>query len=188
MLMTKVDSTSAARLTAGRSWCFSGSGSSVAVIPRAVFLALGLVALTLASGCATTGSQQPVELTAEQQAEQAAAEQLRLVEEQWGVEIQGVRLTSADYMLDFRYRVVDVDKAAPILDRHIKPHVIVERSGYKLQVPISSKLGPLRQTQTLPEEGRNYYAFFANPARHVQPGDLVTVVVGDFSVEHLPVQ
>jgi hypothetical protein len=193
MLMTKVDSTSAARLTAGRSWCFSGSGSSVAVIPRAVFLALGLA---LASGCATTGAQQgteqlaeqPAELTAEQLAEQAAEQQLRQVEEHWGVEIQGVRLTSADYMLDFRYRVVDVDKAAPILDRHIKPHVIVERSGYKLQVPISSKLGPLRQTQTHPEEGRNYYAFFANPARHVKQGDLVTVVVGDFSVEHLPVQ
>lgn len=189
MLMTKYDSTSAARLTAGRSWCFSGSGFSVAVIPRAVFLALGLALL---SGCATNGTQQsaeqPAELTAEQLAEQAAEQQLRQVEEQWGVEIQGVRLTSADYMLDFRYRVVDVDKAAPILDRHIKPHVIVERSGYKLQVPISSKLGPLRQTQTHPEEGRNYYAFFANPARHVQQGDLVTVVVGDFSVEHLPVQ
>jgi hypothetical protein len=145
--------------------------------------------VTGVAGCATQ-SQQAAEQAAQQAvaAEQTASRQKQLLEEQWGVEIQGVRLTAAEYMLDFRYRVLDADKAAPILDRHIKPHVIVERTGYKLQVPISSKLGPLRQTQSHPQAGRNYYAFFANPARHVKRGDLITVVVGDFSVEHLAVE
>jgi hypothetical protein len=145
--------------------------------------------VTVVAGCATQ-SQQAAEQAARQQSisdQQIAARQLQ-IEEQWGVEIQSVRLTAAEYMLDFRYRVLDVDKAAPILDRHIKPHVIVERSGAKLQVPISSKLGPLRQAQTDPQAGRNYYAFFANPGRHVKRGDLITVVVGDFTVEHLAVE
>jgi len=145
--------------------------------------------VTGVAACATQ-SQQAAEQPAQQAvaAEQAASQQKPQLEEQWGVEIQGVRLTAADYMLDFRYRVLDADKAAPILDRRIKPHVIVERTGAKLQVPISSKLGPLRQTQTHPQDARNYYAFFANPGRHVQRGDLLTVVVGDFTVEHLAVQ
>jgi len=144
--------------------------------------------LTGVTGCATQ-SQPAAEQSASQPAsdEQISSQQLYL-EEKWGVEIQGVRLAAADYMLDFRYRVLDADKAAPILDRQIKPHVIVERTGHKLQVPISSKLGPLRQSQTHPQAGRNYYAFFANPGRHVQRGDLLTVVVGDFTVEHLAVE
>ena len=141
--------------------------------------------VTGVAGCATQSQQAARQQSISDQ--QIAARQLQ-IEEQWGVEIQSVRLTAAEYMLDFRYRVLDADKAAPILDRHIKPHVIVERSGAKLQVPISSKLGPLRQAQTHPQAGRNYYAFFANPGRHVKRGDLITIVVGDFTVEHLAVE
>jgi hypothetical protein len=136
--------------------------------------------VTGVAGCATQ-SQQAAE-------QQQASQQKQQLEEQWGVEVQSVRLTAADYMLDFRYRVLDVDKAAPILDRRIKPHVVVERTGVKLQVPISSKLGALRQAQTHPKADYNYYVFFANPARHVKRGDLITVVVGDFTAEHLAVE
>jgi hypothetical protein len=136
------------------------------------------------AGCATQSQQAAQQSIAEQN----ISEQQLQIEDQWGVEIQGVRLTAAEYMLDFRYRVLDSDKAAPILDRHIKPHVIVERTGVKLQVPISSKVGPLRGTEVHPQAGRNYTTLFANPSRHVKRGDLITVVVGDFSVEHLAVE
>ena len=91
--------------------------------------------VTGVAGCATQSQQAARQQSISDQ--QIAARQLQ-IEERWGVEIQSVRLTAAEYMLDFRYRVLDADKAAPILDRHIKPHVIVERSGAKLQVPISS--------------------------------------------------
>jgi len=168
-----------------------GSGSYTG---RPVLVSIVLACMmTGVTGCATNTQQaaeQPAQqpISEESLAEDQVSSQQRHLEEKWGVEIQGVRLAAADYMLDFRYRVLDADKAAPILDRQIKPHVIVERTGHKLQVPISSKLGPLRQSQTHPQAGRNYYAFFANPGRHVQRGDLLTVVVGDFTVEHLMVQ
>lgn len=35
--------------------------------------------------------------------------------------------------------------------------------------------------------GKNYYMMFANPDRHVKSGGKVTLVVGDFKVEHLTV-
>jgi hypothetical protein len=152
---------------------------------KSAVLALLLVGLASWAG---DSQQQSAGTNEDVAAEQFALQQHQTLEDQWGVEIQAVRLTAADYMLDFRYRVLDADKAAPILDRHIKPHVIVERTGHKLQVPISSKLGPLRQTQTHPQAARNYYTFFANPSRHVKRGDLITVVVGDFTAEHLIVE
>ena len=146
--------------------------------------------LTGMAGCATQSQQVGQQSIDEQNLsdEQIIALQQLQIEDQWGVEIQAVRLTAAEYMLDFRYRVLDADKAAPILDRRIKPHAIVERTGVKLQVPISSKLGPLRGTEVHPQAGRNYMTLFANPSRHVKRGDLITIVVGDFSVEHLAVE
>ena len=109
--------------------------------------------------------------------------------EKWGVEVLGIQATAAGYMLDFRYRVHDAEKAAPLLDRRIKPapYIIVEKDNAKLEVPVTSKLGALRQTTFDVKANRNYFVLFSNPARHVRSGDQVTVVIGDFVVEHLSV-
>jgi hypothetical protein len=106
----------------------------------------------------------------------------------WGIEVQAIRRTSAGYMLDFRYRVTEPDKAKLLLDRKIKPYVIVEGSGAELQVPVSPKIGPLRQSSSKVYADRNYFMLFGNPGRRVKAGDKVTVVVGDFRVEHIVVE
>ncbi|RMG84918.1 MAG: hypothetical protein D6708_16425, partial [Candidatus Dadabacteria bacterium] len=36
------------------------------------------------------------------------------VREKWGIEVVGVMLSAGGYMLDFRYRVVDPEKAKPL--------------------------------------------------------------------------
>ena len=90
-------------------------------------------------------------------------------------------------MLDFRYRVLDPRKAAPVLDRSKQPRLIDEATGAVNLVPTSPTVGPLRQTSVAPEAGRIYYQFFANPAASIEPGDLVTVEVGEFRIEHLVV-
>ena len=107
----------------------------------------------------------------------------------WGVELLGMRLTTAGYMLDFRFRVLDADKALPLFDHRIKPHIVAERSNIKLPVPMAAKVGAFRPTN----RGKNikadktYYMIFGNPDRHVKAGEKVTVVIGDFKVEHLMV-
>lgn len=106
----------------------------------------------------------------------------------WGIEVLGVRRTSAGYMLDFRYRVTEPDKARLLLDRKVKPYVIVEGSGAELQVPVSPKIGPLRQSSSKVFADRNYFMLFGNPGRRVKAGDKVTVVVGDFRAEHVVVE
>jgi len=107
--------------------------------------------------------------------------------DKWGVKVIGVRPSAAGYMLDFRYRVLDAKKAAEVVNRKNKPYLLVEKDGSKLVVPVTSKLGPLRQSAQYAKENRNYFMFFANPGKHVKSGDLVTVVIGDFKAEHLVV-
>jgi hypothetical protein len=116
-------------------------------------------------------------------------EKAKELTEKWGVELLGMRLTTAGYMLDFRFRVLDADKALPLFDHRIKPHIVAERSNIKLPVPMAAKVGAFRPTN----RGKNikadktYYMIFGNPDRHVKVGEKVTVVIGDFKVEHLMV-
>ena len=107
--------------------------------------------------------------------------------EDWGVKVIGLRPSAAGYMLDFRYRILDAKKAAKLVNRKTKTYLIVEKDGSMLRVPVTSKLGPLRQSAQYAKENRNYFMFFANPKKHVKSGDLVTVVIGDFKAEHLVV-
>jgi hypothetical protein len=99
-----------------------------------------------------------------------------------------MRLSAAGYMLDFRYRVTDPEKAALLGDRRVRAYLIHQDSGAKMVVPAPAKIGPLRQTARQLKSGRTYFMFFANPGRLVKPGDTVTVVIGKFRVENLVVQ
>ena len=114
------------------------------------------------------------------------AEALDLAE-QWGIEVTSIRLSTHDHMIDYRYRVLDADKAADLHKRQIKPHLIHQETGKVLSVPDTAKLGPLRNSN-MPQEGRIYWMFFGNAGKLVKAGDLVTVVIGDYRVEDLVVE
>lgn len=105
-----------------------------------------------------------------------------------GIEILGVRLTAAGYLIDLRYRVTDVDKALPWMNRQAKAYLIDEATGAKLYVPSPPKVGPLRQTSRRPLASRAYFMMFANPGGFVKAGAKVTVVVGDLRLENLVVE
>ena len=109
------------------------------------------------------------------------------LKERWGVELLGIRRTAAGNFMDFRFKVLDAEKSLPLFDHRIKPYVVAERSKIKLPVPMAAKIGAFRPTN----RGKNikadkiYYMLFGNPDRHVKGGETVTVVIGDFKVEHL---
>jgi hypothetical protein len=110
------------------------------------------------------------------------------IEGQLGIEIVGLRRSSAGYMLDFRYRVLDPVKAAPLLDRKLSPYLLDEATGARLGVPDAPKVGQLRPTsrnKVIP--GRNYFILFANPGRYLQTGSKVSLVAGNTRISHLTV-
>ncbi|VAW97211.1 hypothetical protein MNBD_GAMMA22-2243 [hydrothermal vent metagenome] len=105
----------------------------------------------------------------------------------FGVKVLAARLTAKGYMLDFRFHISDVEKAKEIMQRKIKAKLIVEKDKAKLAVPVSYKLGSLRQSGNNLVSNKNYFMFFANPGGHVKPGDLVTFELGGFKAEHITV-
>jgi len=106
---------------------------------------------------------------------------------QWGVEVLFVRQTSAGYMLEFRYKVLDAEKAAPLFDRQVKPMLTHTESGATLIVPTPAKTGALRNSNP-PIAGNTYWMFFANPGKLVEPGDTVSIAIGEFRVADLIVE
>jgi len=105
-----------------------------------------------------------------------------------GIRVENIRLTAANYMLDFRYTVTDPEKAALVINRKIQPVLIDEASGAKMAVTSTSKLGALRHTGHNLIAGRSYFALFANPGQYIKSGSKVTVVMGDYRLEDLIVE
>ena len=101
--------------------------------------------------------------------------------DQFGVEVVGLRLSAAGYLLDFRYKVVDPEKAKPLLARANKPHLLHVKSKVRLEMYSAPKTGPLRSSTVGPEVGKIYIVEFANPGRLAHAGDEVEVLIGPFS-------
>jgi hypothetical protein len=102
----------------------------------------------------------------------------------WGVEIVGVKPVTSGYMLAFRYRIVDPEKARMLNDRKSKAYLIDEATGIRLAVPAMEKVGELR-SGSVPEADRTYFMVFGNPGKLVKSGSRVTLVVGNFRAENL---
>ena len=135
----------------------------------------------LAAAVATPGESAPAPAPVAIDAADAA------LVRKWGIRIEGMRLTAAGHMLDFRYRVVDARKAKPLFERKTKPVLRDEASGVQTAVPVPPKTGPLRNSND-PIAGRTYFMFFANPGRFIAPGNRVTVTIGAFSVSGIRVE
>lgn len=148
-------------------------------------LVIGIVSL-VAAGCASNNKvENEQELSATSATEEYSGN--RKVEDEYGIRIESIQLTAANYMLHFNYKIIDAEKAKYLMDRKIKPYIIVERTGSQLQVPVTAKLGALRGSPKFPKEGKKYWMFFANPGMFVKSGEKVSVVIGDFKVEHITV-
>ena len=147
-----------------------------------------LASVLLGSSCASAPPDaQPAAETAAAAAEPAAQAEVVDLAAQWGVEVTSIRMTANDHMIDYRYRVLDAEKATDLFKRQIKPKLIHQETGRVLAVPETAKLGPLRNSNT-PQEGKIYWMFFGNAGNLVKAGDKVTVVIGEFRVEDLVVE
>jgi hypothetical protein len=138
-----------------------------------------LIVTLLQSGCAKSSPTST--FAPPRQPEIKAAEKL-------GIEVIALRQTSGGFMLDFRYRVLNPEKAMPMFQEEITPYLIDQSSGSKLPTIGSTKVGPLRPTSRDPKKGVAYFMFFGNPGQLVKVGTKVTVVVADHRFENLVVQ
>lgn len=109
------------------------------------------------------------------------------IEKEWGVKILSIRLSGLGQFLDFRYRVTDAAKAAPILDRNNEPKLIDSASGKTVYIGTLPKVGRLSQDTHNVRAGRTYFMLFKNPG-FVRAGSKVSIIVGRFRIDNLVVK
>ena len=113
-------------------------------------------------------------------------EKLALTEKKWGIRPLSIQLTAAGNMLDYRFRVIDPNKAMALMKRGDNVYLIDQASGMRFAVP-RTKVGPLRQTGSKPKAGKVYPILFTNTGMILKQGSKVTLVVGDFRMENIVV-
>jgi hypothetical protein len=120
----------------------------------------------------------------------AQAEPLRVLDD-LGVELMMVRLDASEFLIDLRYRVRDIAKAQPLLERRVQPVLVNETTGDRYYIPQAPKVGSLKQSATSKQPaivGRVYFMLFANPDRKLKSGERVTLYAGDSVIKDLVVR
>lgn len=101
------------------------------------------------------------------------------LEQEYGVRLTLVAVTAAGGMVDVRYRVIDPDKAAKLVDEAdggIMPMVYVGNGDIMLMPDMHMR------TQQLIAD-RMYFTLIPNTQNAVRRGSVVTIVFGDIAVE-----
>ncbi len=91
----------------------------------------------------------------------------------WGVEPIFLRVTANGYMVEFRYRVIDTEKALVLAARKIElmPRLKAMKSNARLAVPFFTTVGFIKSNRRFLKKGKNYTTFFANQGEHMLKGD-----------------
>lgn len=109
-------------------------------------------------------------------------------EERFGLHVEGLRLTAGGFALDLRLRVIDVDKAAAVLEASADPSAVHLKSGQRLTVPHPPRFGALRSHSKAPAAGQVHFVLFGNPNRLAAAGDKVSVAMGELRLDGLTVE
>ena len=101
----------------------------------------------------------------------------------YGIDVNLIGVTAAGGLIQFRYQVVDPDKADRMIhDVKLLPIVVVEETGATMVIP-----RPHHHAAEL-ELGGTYFFIFANAHNAIHRGSLVTLVMGDARLEHIVAQ
>ncbi|MCW2761543.1 MAG: hypothetical protein JWR85_1744 [Marmoricola sp.] len=102
----------------------------------------------------------------------------------YGIRVSLIAVTAAGGLVEFRYQVVDPDKADRIVhDRELAPAFVVEETGATLVMS-----SPPHHHGAELKLGGTYYFLLANAHSAVRRGSHVTLVIGDARLEHVLAQ
>jgi hypothetical protein len=104
------------------------------------------------------------------------------IEAEWGIRPVMVALTAANGMIDFRFQILDVDKATNMHAKLESLPYFITADGKK--IALSELMGHHPNF----EVGRTYYILYPNLQNTIKPNTLVTVVIGNLKLENVPVR
>jgi|WetSurMetagenome_2_1015567.scaffolds.fasta_scaffold200851_2 hypothetical protein len=104
------------------------------------------------------------------------------LEERFGIRVTLIGVTAAGGMVDFRFKVLDQEKARVLTQEHdLMPVLNVQNTDTRLAMP-----GGMH-SMTL-QNGKVYYILFGNPKGEVKPGTPISVAFGDMQLEAIQAQ
>ena len=113
--------------------------------------------------------------------DQAAVE--AAIEDQYGIRITMLAMTAGGGVVDFRFQVVDPEKANFYMHGPFEelPVLFVEDSGTLIK--------PREHTHHVNYEfGRTYYTIYRNPGGVVKAGSSITIILGDLRLTNVIVR
>jgi hypothetical protein len=104
-------------------------------------------------------------------------------EEETGIRVKLLAVTAGGGLVDFRFKVLDPLKAQQMVqDPKNAPVLVVEHNGTRFE-----PLGQITETEAFVAD-RIYFTLSPNTGGALQPGDSVTLVIGDWRLEHMIAQ
>jgi hypothetical protein len=100
----------------------------------------------------------------------------------YGIDVNLIGVTAAGGLIEFRYQVVDPDKAELMIhDEKLLPVVVVEDTGATMVISRPHHATDIKL-------GGTYFFLFANAHNAIHAGSKLTLVMGDSRIEHLVAQ
>jgi hypothetical protein len=101
------------------------------------------------------------------------------IEERWGIRVKQIGVSADGGLVDFRFVVVDPDKALTMMtDEKNLPVLVTEDNGKLVN---SAALMPSKHALT---PGQTYFLLYRNAQGAIKHDSSVTVVFGDLKLEH----
>ena len=118
-------------------------------------------------------------LTRSQQAKTQLAD-TELIEELYGIRIKWIAVVAGGGGIDFRFIVVNPDKANEFMhDSEYMPVLVAEDSGKRIEPPAKVHGNMAFRA------GTGYHTMYSNPGGVIKSGTPVTVEFGDFRIENI---
>ena len=103
-------------------------------------------------------------------------------EEKWGIHVSHIAVVADGGLIDFRFQVIDSDKASPVMEVETRPHLYVEGTGQEV-----SGLYHIMHNHAI-AAGESHYLIYNNANGAIKRGTSISVVIGDMRLEHLIAQ
>jgi len=120
--------------------------------------------------------QQAIEARIAAEQEEAIA----AIEDEWGIRVTQIAVTAMGGLIDLRYQITDPDKAIFLFDDVANIPKIIAKEGtdiYLTDVPHTHDL----------YFGVTYFFIMRNAKGAIEPGDYVTVIVGEHQIKNFKV-
>ena len=131
----------------------------------------------------TTGADTPAAVTTESAQAQNQSMPLTQLAEQYGIQITLIAVTGAGGLVDFRFKVLDPDKARKLVGQPPTMPALVA-TGSDLKLETSHKMMHAIRLQ----KDAVSYALYPNVRGAVKPGTPVSAAFGDLRVEPVKAQ